>query len=89
MFPGVGMQELLLAGVVAVLLFGKNLPEVARSLGKSYRDFKSGLNEIQSQIHSVENDYHSTVHAATSDDQDLDKPSAPKFVPPQSEPEEA
>ena len=40
---GMGFQELIVVGVVAVLLFGKRLPEVARTLGTSYRDFRKSL----------------------------------------------
>ena len=36
---GLSVQELLIVGVVAVLLFGKNLPDVARKFGEVYHDF--------------------------------------------------
>ena len=48
--PGTG--EMLLILFVALLLFGRRLPEVARSMGKSITEFKKGLNEAQSEIHS-------------------------------------
>jgi len=35
---GLRFQELLIVGVVVVLLFGKNLPDVARKFGDVYRD---------------------------------------------------
>ena len=47
---GLGMQELVIVGIVAVLLFGKRLPEVARSMGKSYNEFRKGLSDIQTSI---------------------------------------
>ncbi len=41
-----GMQELLLIGVIALLLFGpKKLPELGRSLGDAIRGFKKGLSD--------------------------------------------
>lgn len=44
MFPGnLGPGELLVVGLFAVLLFGKKLPEVGRSLGKGLVEFKKGL----------------------------------------------
>lgn len=36
--------------VVALLLFGKRLPEVARSMGKSIQEFKRGLNNVKDDI---------------------------------------
>jgi sec-independent protein translocase protein TatA len=43
MFPNVGPIELILLMGIAVLLFGKRLPEVGRSLGKGIIEFKKGL----------------------------------------------
>ena len=41
-----GGPEWLIIGGVIILLFGaKKLPELARSLGKSSREFKRGLQE--------------------------------------------
>ncbi len=43
-----GALELILILVIVLLLFGsKKLPELARGLGKSITNFKSGLNEEQ------------------------------------------
>ena len=39
--------HLLLIGIVAILLFGNRLPEVARSLGRSVNEFKRGLKEVK------------------------------------------
>ena len=50
---GMGMQELVVIGIIAVLLFGKKLPEVAKSLGGSYREFRRGLSEMQSTVDSA------------------------------------
>ena len=47
---GLGIQELIIVGIVAVVLFGKRLPEVARSMGASYQEFRKGLSDIQSQM---------------------------------------
>ena len=82
---GVGPPELLIIGVIAVLLFGKRLPEVARSLGASYNEFRRGLQDIQSEmnqaIHSEPSSSNSTKSLGYSDD-DYDEPTAPKFTPP-------
>jgi sec-independent protein translocase protein TatA len=39
--------------IVALLLFGKRLPEVARGIGKSLTEFKKGLSEGQNAVDDV------------------------------------
>ena len=88
--PGVG--EILVIGMIAVILFGKRLPEVARSVGKSYNQFRRGLSDIQSdfnsQVYSEVNstDYSSYDVPQITSDQEQDVPTAPRFEPPTSEP---
>ena len=44
----IGWTEILIILLVILLLFGaKRLPELARSLGKSLREFKKGRDEIE------------------------------------------
>jgi sec-independent protein translocase protein TatA len=43
---GLGYQELLIILVIVLILFGANrLPELARSLGSSVKEFKKGVND--------------------------------------------
>jgi sec-independent protein translocase protein TatA len=49
---GIGPLEMVVVGIVAVLLFGSRLPSVARSLGKSMTEFKKGMREFESEMHS-------------------------------------
>jgi sec-independent protein translocase protein TatA len=45
---GLGTQEILLILIILLLLFGSNkLPELARSLGLSVREFKKAMKEIE------------------------------------------
>jgi len=47
-----GPMEMVVILVVAVLLFGKRLPEIARGMGKSVTEFKKGLHETTKQMHT-------------------------------------
>lgn len=46
----IGMPGLIVILVVALLIFGRRLPEVARSMGKSIMEFKKGLKDAQTDI---------------------------------------
>ena len=50
---GIGPPELLIILALGVLLFGKNLPSVGRSLGKSLMEFKKGLNDIKNEVNAA------------------------------------
>src|SRR5260370_35229397 len=47
----IGLQELVLIFVIALLLFGpKNLPQLGRSLGRAMREFRRASDEFRSTI---------------------------------------
>jgi len=47
---GLGYQELLIILVIVLVLFGANrLPELARSLGSSVKEFKKGVSEASKE----------------------------------------
>ncbi|MCC6581326.1 MAG: twin-arginine translocase TatA/TatE family subunit [Phycisphaeraceae bacterium] len=46
----VGPWELVILAVLGLLIFGKRLPEVGRSLGKSVVEFKKGLSGIEDEV---------------------------------------
>lgn len=51
MFPAMGMPEMLVIMVVILLLFGsKRLPELARGIGKSMREFKKAAEDVRKEI---------------------------------------
>ena len=47
MLAMLGWTELVVIGVVAVLIFGRRLPDVGRSLGESLVEFKKGLKGVE------------------------------------------
>ncbi len=48
-----GPAEMLVLAVVALLLYGGNLPEVARSWGKTFAEFRRGLSGFQNELNEV------------------------------------
>jgi sec-independent protein translocase protein TatA len=46
----IGATELIILLAIALLLFGKRLPEVGKSLGKGIIEFKKGLKGIDEDI---------------------------------------
>ena len=88
-----GITELLLIGVVAILLFGRDLPSVAKSVGRMYRDFRNGLASFTKEMDFDLEDNSSSSRSYNkpttySDYDDFDEATAPKFEPPKSEPTE-
>jgi len=82
-FPG--GPELLIVAFIALMLFGKRLPEVARNMGKGLTEFKKGIRGVEDDIHeNTSYDPEPTAERPTADDS-LDNISAPKFTAPRFE----
>ena len=47
---GLGGQEILLLLLLGVLLFGRKLPEIGRSLGKTVIEFKKGMKGFEDEV---------------------------------------
>lgn len=83
--------EMMMVAVVAVLLFGKRLPEVGRSLGKGIVEFKKGLRGIQDEFDVMgATEHSSSASTARSElarvNDDAGMISVPKFEPPTAAP---
>ena len=50
------MPELLVIGLVGILLFGRRLPEMGKSLGKTIVEFKKGLNSTGDDLNKAINE---------------------------------
>lgn len=66
---GVSPTEMVVLMLVALLVYGGELPKVARSWGKSLAEFKRGMSNIQNEFNNVMYDeprripYHDPVYS--------------------------
>ena len=81
---GMGYGEMMVVAFIALLLFGKRLPEVARSLGKGVTEFKKGISGIEEDIRDTTTQHNELPHST-----EPQAPQAPKFEPPSSPPTDA
>jgi sec-independent protein translocase protein TatA len=86
---GINSTEMMMVFVIALLLYGKRLPEVARSFGKGIMEFKKGLYNIQDEVMSASKSQPPVSHSRPIPSESREEAIAPKFEPPKLEPTDA
>ena len=90
MFGSIGITELLIIFVVALVVIGpKRMPDLARTLGKTLRDFKRATSDFQDSV-NLESDFDldatSTSNDASNEDA-VEEEKDPNRIDPSSPPE--
>lgn len=84
MFGSIGMPELIIIFVIALIIFGpRKLPELGRSLGKSLAEFKRASNELKN---TLEEEIRLDEQRSTMDAARANEPAATPTVPHTEEP---
>ena len=79
MFGSIGMPELMIIFVIALIIFGpRKLPELGRSMGRSLSEFKRASNELRNTL-----DEEIRV-----DEKQTTQPPTPTTQPPTPKPQE-
>jgi sec-independent protein translocase protein TatA len=88
---GLGPAEMVIIGVIAIMLFGNRLPEVAKSIGKGFSEFKKGMHGIEDEVNSATRSSYSSSSSSYAPSrparaiEDREEATAPKFEPPPAE----
>jgi sec-independent protein translocase protein TatA len=90
-----GPTDMAFIAMVAIMLFGKRLPEVARQLGRGWAELKRGISGLQSEFNSALMSDTTTSSSSSNSSSssrsnlsyrdpidDYEEQTAPKFVPP-------
>ncbi len=91
MFGSIGMPELIIIFVVALVIFGpKKLPELGRSLGRSLNEFKRASNELKQTLEEEvrveeQREQRTAAEKATPPPDEFSTPSAGPTTPPSSD----
>jgi len=70
---GIGMPELVLIAVVALIVLGpKRLPDLAKSMGRAMREFKKATSELKETL-QVDSEFSEVKKAFTEFESDVNK----------------
>ena len=79
MFGSIGMPEMIIILVIALIIFGpRKLPELGRSLGKSLAEFKRASNELKN---TLEEEIRLDEQRSTIEAQKAAAPASPTSTP--------
>jgi len=78
MFGSIGMPELMIILVIALIIFGpRKLPELGRSLGRSLSEFKRASNELKN---TLEEEIRFEDQRSTERQRPAESPAVPRHV---------
>jgi sec-independent protein translocase protein TatA len=83
MFGSIGMQELIIIFVIALIIFGpRRLPDLGKSLGRSIAEFKRASNDLRNTLEEeIRVDEQRQVKTAATDSQATPVPDGPATDP--------
>ncbi|MHC4662959.1 MAG: twin-arginine translocase TatA/TatE family subunit [Planctomycetota bacterium] len=80
-FGSIGPAEIVLIVLILVVLFGRRLPEVGRSVGKTLFQVRKGINEMKGDFYDATGDIREEVKATERDlNRVLNEPPKPAAV---------
>ncbi len=75
--------EMLIILLIAILLFGEKLPEVARTIGKKVMELQQGFRSLEREFRlSMESAGEPKKSTVKEDNLEHEEATAPKFEPP-------
>ena len=83
-----GPSGIIIVAVIAVLLYGERLPEVARTFGKNFLELKKSMQGVREELEAAARDVTTSVRQSIEKPEPVDREeaTAPKFEPPLNPP---